>query len=198
MAWSPMSRGRARHDAADADIDRRLGHGVGVQAAGVVETGGAVLDRFDDEPAQRAEVGLLGGQRRFVGVEPLVEQGEDVDIVADAVGEVLVGVVVPVDEPGNRDHAAGVDHVRRIVGCAHRFGRTHRDDAVAGDGDGAVGVDPPIAVHRHDIGMGDDQIGHGCLSRAPRIRARAFLSRSCGSRAAEASMALDLRCRGKD
>ena len=97
----------------------------------VVAGGGAFLDHLD-RGDQRGEM-LVVVAAMAADPRRRVEQEVELPEVADALGEAAMAVGVAVDQPGNDQPAARVDHLG--IGVAHRAARHDVDDGVALDDD---------------------------------------------------------------
>jgi len=130
-----------------------------VVPAGIVEARGAGFNHLHIV-RECADIGFLMGQVRLVGIHPLVEPGHNVDVVADPLREILVGMVVTIDQPRQHELSGGVDHMRGAMLRQHLVRRTDGNDVTALDRDRAVTVDPALGVDGYDVAIANDQIGY--------------------------------------
>ncbi len=121
--------------------------------------GDAAAQHFEHAEARSPGDEILGYVASFGGenvfLEPVVER----EVVGDSAEQAHRGVRVAVDQAGENEGAARVDD---FCGVELRFDfgpRTHRNDRIASNGNGAVFDDPLLGVHCDDGAAGDENIG---------------------------------------
>ena len=147
--------------AAGAGADAGLGDGghdrvESEDRAGLNEGGGAGAQHRRDRQLRGEDLfgrGLALVQRDDPAAEFLLERQVLGD---DAADQRLGDVDMAVDKSGGNEEAAAIDGFAR--GGRDLGAGADGDDAVAGDGDGAIGQNPPLRIHGDDHRAGDQGI----------------------------------------